>query len=823
MVPVAMALSLGIISDAIWHIPVLASLLVAVFALIAWPLGLVTRSLVPPLICLFLCTAALGAAYHASSRRSWPLTDIGFLTRNHSQNLQARGVLLETPRPSQSRSQFYSQDFKQSLKPSMSTTIKLLSYRSKGQWHPLSGKATLIIRGDKIPRLAGGAQVEIIGRLHALSPPLNPGEHDFTKHAHRHGIHATILVPDAPYGIERINEQSEWAPSILFARLRSYGTTVFDKLLSDNVSGIAAAILLGQTQSLPAQDRERYRRTGVVHVLVISGQHFLILAVFLQGALQWLHFPQRKSAAIVMVLMILYAFLVGLRPPVVRACVTFTVICLSILLTRKAFAANALALAWIIVVLLNPGEVFNPGCHFSFMAVIILHWIVGPLRHREPLDRLEILIQQSRPQWVQWLIHFGRADFELYRACFILWLLLTPLIAAHFHILPFAGLVIGPPVMCCISLALVSGFLLLVTAAVLPPLANLFAWLTEIALQSCEALIDLALKMPGSYQWSADIELWWLRGLYLLIGVIILLRLWPRWMFYCSLACLLWLCIGLLSTIGSRTNNELRITFLAVGHGGCTVIEPPDGRVIVYDAGSLRNPEITRDRIAPFLWSRGIRSIDELMLSHADFDHYNGVPDLLERFPIGQVSCNPTFAKKDIPPVQRTLALIKSHGIPIRTLRAGDRLQAGAVTFDVLHPPTEFQGSENAQSLVLLVQHKGHRILLTGDLAEEGMARVLSQPKRPVDVLMAPHHGSPSSNTAALAEWAQPQIVISSQGRTKMKGRSEPYVDRGALYMATWLEGAITVRSDDSGLLVETFLTQRSEMLDSQMGRTEKK
>ena len=74
---------------------------------------------------------------------------------------------------------------------------------------------------------------------------------------------------------------------------------------------------------------------------------------------------------------------------------------------------------------------------------------------------------------------------------------------------------------------------------------------------------------------------------------------------------------------------------LPVGHGGCTVLETPDGRTLLYDAGALAGPEVTRRQIAPFLWSRGIRRIDEVILSHADLDHFNGLPSLLDRFAIG--------------------------------------------------------------------------------------------------------------------------------------------------------------------------------------------
>ena len=100
--------------------------------------------------------------------------------------------------------------------------------------------------------------------------------------------------------------------------------------------------------------------------------------------------------------------------------------------------------------------------------------------------------------------------------------------------------------------------------------------------------------------------------------------------------------IGLIILWLPHRPGEFRCTFVAVGHGGCTVIETPSGRVIVYDAGATGGPDVTRRHIAPFLWSRGIRRIDDLILSHADLDHFNGVPQLAERFAIGRVICTPS-------------------------------------------------------------------------------------------------------------------------------------------------------------------------------------
>src|SRR6202041_2214579 len=105
----------------------------------------------------------------------------------------------------------------------------------------------------------------------------------------------------------------------------------------------------------------------------------------------------------------------------------------------------------------------------------------------------------------------------------------------------------------------------------------------------------------------------------------------------------------------------------------------PDGRTFLYDAGALGGPDVTARQIAPFLWHRGIRRLDEVFLSHADLDHFNGIPALLDRFAVGQVTCTPTFADKTTAGVRLTLETLDQHGVPLRVVRAGDRLSAGGL------------------------------------------------------------------------------------------------------------------------------------------------
>jgi competence protein ComEC len=299
---------------------------------------------------------------------------------------------------------------------------------------------------------------------------------------------------------------------------------------------------------------------------------------------------------------------------------------------------------------------------------------------------------------------------------------------------------------------------------------------------------------------------WWICVFYLALGFVLLYPwLWrPRFSVSFLLA---WTSLGFLALSETSPPGELRCTFLSVGHGGCAVLETPDNRVILYDIGSIAGPELARYHVQPYIWSRGINHVDELILSHADLDHFNGLPDLIQRFAVGKVTMTPTFANKATRGVHQTLNALKAHGVQTSTVSSGTILKAGSVSMRVLHPPPNGPaGPENVRSLVLLVQHEGHSILFTGDLEGAGRERVLAQAVSPVDVLMAPHHGSPAVNDVRLAQWANPRVVVSCEGQPRYQTRpAEPYSALGVKFFGTWPHGAVTIRSSSRGMILETF------------------
>jgi competence protein ComEC len=803
LVWVAIAATIGIVADRSLAIPLTFSVALGATSLVFY---LVDRRLagVGP-ACLLVAVASLAAAYHRLRHESLVSDNLSRLATSDGTPVELRGRLAANLQ------NLPGNDDPLQTFPRPAVTKLLIDVTDLIGPHgdePANGRIVAFAAGT-LNELYPGDEIVARGRLVVPRGPSNPGERDIGRELRDQGVVAILSLPETGDAVRLIAHR--WPSSLTGWLGRTHAACV--QILKEQLNvepALAAALLLGDGSQLTRPEWDKFLKSGVVHALAISGQHLVVLAAFLAVVRRALFIRLTPATVGIASVLFTYALLTGGRPPAMRAAWIVLILSVAVFARRKPSRANALAAAWIGVILINPADILQTGCQLSFLAVALLEWLVNPWTGtRAETDPLSAMTDDSLPTTFRWTWTIFKWLGMAYAASAIVWLGVTPLVAERFHVVSPIALLIGPPVVFTTSVAIVSGFLLLLTAPLLGPLAAPFAWITDASLWLCETTIDLGLRVPGASFTIGTIPWPWLAVFYIAMTLLIVRPAWrtPLRLSFAGG----WLLLGLAFGLGWFRSAEFRVTFLSVGHGGCTVIETSAGRVLMYDAGAMTGPDVTRRVIVPYLLSRNILSVDELFISHADLDHFNGVPDLLDRITVRQIALTPSFSQRGTPGVRRMLEEIELRGIEIRVVQAGDSESVDDVKLDVLHPPAVGPaGKENARSLVMFIRKDALRILLTGDLEDAGQEMVMQLRPPPIDVFMAPHHGSRLANTSSLAAWARPRVAISNQGRPRGEGQTASiYRTIGATFLATYDDGAIDITLQKKEARIATFRTDK--------------
>ncbi len=707
------------------------------------------------------------------------------------------------------------------------------------QWHKTSGRAITIVTGDRSEVLSGQS-IEAAGLLGLIPPPMNPGEFDYRAFERVEGVRLRFTIADPQSFWRRTAGRSLW-PRELLGRIRSWTRArLFDRL-DPSVAPLAAALLLGQREGIEPEVNDAFARTGTTHLLAISGLQLQALAFALLAVFRLVGVARRPAYVSVAIAMIAYAFVVGPAPSVVRATVMTAAFCLASISQRWNRSANTLALAGIGTLAVNPSYLFDVGCQLSFLAIGTLIWIVPPsatlaragigkLRDRllgrvTPLDLLE---RDFEPAWRLALQRAGVLVLDSVVASAVVFVAALPLVAMRFHLISPIGIFLNLPLIPLTTAALLLGGLGLAASSIWGPLgAPLAWWRSQVPLCheshcSLGSRPEVGAPFRGWAGMGLGIDLLHSAGSgrYCREG-----RPFLRAVHFPALAeehpLLAPRDVGRTGLAVSGCTHApaptAEIEFLSVGHGLAVLIRTPDGGAYLYDCGRLGDSSVGRRIVAPALWKRGVGRIDAVLLSHADQDHYDGLLDLLDRFPIGVVRVTPHFGGDANPAANDLLAKIKSRAIPIRPVTAPESWQRAGVSFTIRHPPAGWdpESTDNARSIVLDVAFAGRHILLTGDLELSGLEALVAQPRPdpPPEAILAPHHGGRAANPEWLYEWARPRIVIASQ-RPPSVPANDPLaaIERmGIPILRTWRKGAIRISWTRDGVVATAFLDQNDD------------
>jgi competence protein ComEC len=648
----------------------------------------------------------------------------------------------------------------------------------------------------------GGQRVRLRAELRADLGPDSWGQYDMGAAARARGLSTSGRV--VPGSLIPLSSPDPWRRWISERRER-FGAWTRERLVRPDDAALVCALAAGLRSGLGPDWEDRFARSGLAHVLSVSGLHVaalaLVLAALLSGLLRAVpavvhRLDARRPAALAALPLVWgYVVFTGNQPPAVRSALMLSVVLIGRAVQRHTDALNAMALAAGVLLVVDPASVRDLSLQLSFTAVLSLVLLAPRLRALLPVALPD---PRHSGRWRRRLEELREALLGVCAASAAVTIASIPLVATAFHRISLVGWVtnvITLPVASVLTLACA------VTAGafcISPGLAAAPLWVASVAARALLALVRTGAAIPlgtlssPGFSWPAALVF----GLGLL-GVALGVRR-SGWVVALAVAAVLGR-----PFLGPRPLLEL--TALPVGHGDALLVSSAGAHLLVDGGGVPDGIDPGARIVLPYLREQGIRRLDVVALSHPHPDHALGLLTVLREVPADRLWLPAGVERGAL--VDALLAA--AAPARVEWLSAGEQRTLGAASVRVLSPPRDDPAlrTVNDRSLVLHVSAAGRSLLLPGDA---GAAAEAELPALMSTVVKVPHHGSRTSSSPRLVASTEAWLALFSDGRGNRFGLpAREVVERwrasGAEILRTDVDGAIRVSLDESGVGWETF------------------
>ncbi len=711
----------------------------------------------------------------------------------------------------------------------------------------------------QLPELRCGDEVEAPMRMREPERYRDPGAWQYADyllsqgmavHASVHAAKLRVTGHDAATMACRVQAAQSWAAGRVLKYVRSRPNRMLPRVmrLTADDAGMLNAMLFGDRAGLNHGLRLGFERTGSFHLFVVSGMHVALMA----GGIFWfarrLRLREWVATAVTLTLTAGYAVLTGFGAPVQRALGMTAIFLVARLLSRERSALNALGAAALAVLVLDPVALFEASFQMTFLAIIAIAGIAVPMGERsfvryaraaraigeewrdagmEPrLAQFRVMLRVGGEGvagvlggWAYGLpagvVRWSLGAVELALIGTVAEMVMVLPMAMYFHratvfalpanmmSVPLVGLMV-PIAVATFAAMLVSPWMAALPGAATAVLLHGVTW--AIGRISHVAAADV--RVPG--------PVWWVAAMALVVWGMCCwaVRRSGRWAIGAAVAMALVVATVLWPERVIETAGVLEVTAIDVGQGDSLLVVGADGRTMLVDAGgpvggvteaaaATASFDVGEEVVSNYLWSRRIRRLDVVALSHAHSDHMGGMPAVLRNFRPRElwVGIDP-----DSEAYRALLAEARELGVTVRHFHAGDGFAWGAERVEVLAPFAGYANAgtpKNDDSLVMRVEFDKGSVLLEGDAeGPSERAMVAGGRVRPVTLLKVGHHGSRSSTTEDFLGAAAPKDAVVSVGKGNTFGHP-----RGEVIGRVAGAGTRLYRTDEFGLT--TFLIGR--------------
>lgn len=748
---------------------------------------------------VLLCALCLGAIRLITYRQAAP-NDIRNFVNDKPVLATIRGTIISEPYVNSNENWKFAK-FSHS-DPTSSFYLKLTETESVDGWAKVKG----IIRvgvNEPILDLSIGEHIEACCILENFTAASNPGQFCSASHFAGNNIYAKAVIKsgeaitilsdrDSPFFVKFKNK----------IRQIAYQAVLGDVQFQDESRAILEALLLGLRTNIGNKTYRAFEKTGLLHFISLSGMHLgIIVAVFWWfGKLFGLLKPAR--AIVCMAAVALFLLVIPPRPPTVRAAIICFVFGFSVLFGRKADSLNSLSLAAVILLLIRPTGLFEPGWQLSFSAVLGILLISAPIINYLKMN----LGSLGKFVALKPLLLF---ILELFAVGIGAWIAGAGVLLYHFYTLNLFTSIWTILAFPFVAAILTIGFLKALFYFLFPTASVFLGSALYFLSKALILLVEFFSKIPLNEILIGSVSLW-LIVVYYILAAMFGWACFQRQTFKKIIVAAFFFALILYVFAGKLNNNSLSLTCLDVGHGQAVILQTPK-HCFIFDAGSQYNHDVGNRIIRPFLRYAGIKKIDGIIISHDDTDHINGIPEIIQNHRVKNIYATSAFIDKSVKrgTAKYLAACFAEYGLSMRPLT--DKLEAKNVNIDILWPDkaacSDELLSDNNKSVVSLIEFADRKILICSDI--EGVAQnLLLQKYRNIsaDVVIVPHHGSKKTAEDDFLIRIDGQYMICSSGQRHYQKLRNENKQMKARWFYTAKDGAVSVKISGKGrIAVNSF------------------
>ena len=636
-----------------------------------------------------------------------------------------------------------------------------------------------------------GSTVLLRGSVFKPRAARNPGEFDQRRYYLANGIEWMFSV-NGRHGVYVLERGGgSWVMREVVLPVRTYVLQEIDRGIGGQEGEYLKGVLLGERGGLLPAVREAFTAAGVAHILAVSGGNVAVVVAFIYFLAELLRFPRRARAVAGCAGILFYMLLVGYQPPVVRATMMAMVMILGALLEERSNPVNSLGVSALAILAIDPRQLSDVGFQLSFLAVfsiIILYpildgWLVRIVPGSGVASRVML-----------WLLRVCAVSL-------VAGLGTLPLTACYFGRVSIIGVLTNIVVVPASGFSLLLGFLAVPVSVFSPWIADTYhilnQWILWLTLELTVRAGNLPVASMDTMRFT-PVDGLPFYGILLLLFTCGRRAVRNKMMILLLVALNLWIFLPEdPSVAGTR---RLRISFIDVGQGDAALVEFPDGRTILIDAGPWSAAFDSGSKIVvPFLKRRGVTRIDLLVATHPHNDHIGGIPAVLKMFDVVHVVHCGRASESAVYRAYQSFVEEEQCRLTAAEMGMGVDGFSGARLY-LLAPERGLRADNlNNSSVVFKLVYGMVGILFMGDAESESESRISERYGGflKASILKVGHHGSKTSSTDVFRALADPDIAVVSVGTPNR------YRHPSSDILARFEEGGATVlRTDEEGAIV---------------------